>query len=95
MVNTTGSDYSMVLDLMRPNLIWIISTGRMLPYCLLVIVVIFLAIYAIVKIFFIKHTFTAKNYFLTLLGALLLYYLLWVLLLIFFAIAIGGISQYI
>lgn len=84
-----------LLDLMRPDLIWMISTGGLLPYCILAIIIIFFVLYAIIRIFFIKRTFTIKNYVLTFLGALLIYYLLWVLLLIFFAIAIGRISQYI
>ncbi len=83
------------LQLSRPDYIWMFSTGGLLPYCLLTIGIIFFVIYIITRIFFIKKGFTIKNYLLIFLGSLITYYILWVALLTFFAIALGRISQYI
>ncbi len=83
------------LQLSRPDYIWAFSTGGLLPYCIFTIIIIFIIFYIVLRKFFIKQKFTPKNYLFTFLGSLLIYYLLWVLLLIFFAIAIGRISQYI
>jgi len=35
------SDYSMIFDLMRPDLIWVISTRGLLPFCIAAIIIIF------------------------------------------------------
>lgn len=93
--NFLRGDSSMILDLMRPELIWILSTGRLLPYCIGVIIIIFLFLYFISKKFIIKKIFTAKNYIIILIFSFIIYYALWVILLTIFATALGGISQYI
>lgn len=89
------SDYSMILDLMRPDYIWIFSTGGLLPFCIITLTIIFLIIFAISKIFFVKKPFTIKNYFIILIISLIIYYILWVILLNIFAITLGKTSQYI
>lgn len=83
------------LQLSRPDYIWIFSTGGLLPYCIVVLVIIFLIIYAISRIFFIKKPFTIKNYLLILISSVIIYYILWVILLNIFAITLGSLSQYI
>lgn len=96
MFNLNNYDsWGAILQLSRPDLIWMITTSRLLPFCFLAIIIISLILFALVRIFFIKKTFTFKNYILTFLGALFIYYALWVILLIIFAIALGGISQYV
>ena len=87
------SDYSMIFDLMRPDLIWVISTKGLLPFCIAVIIIIFLIQYYILKRFFIKRKFTIKNYLLILISSLVIYYISWVILLTFFAIILGQVSQ--
>lgn len=89
------SDYSMILDLMHPELIWMLSTGGLLPYCIAVIAIIFLLLYFITKKFLRKKSLTTKNYILICICSLVIYYFLWVMLLTFFAISLGRISQYI
>lgn len=88
-------DYSMILDLMRPELIWIVSTGGLLPYCIAAILIIFLILYFITKRFIVKKTFTAKNYIIIFISSLIIYYISWVVLLTFFAITLGRLTQYI
>jgi len=82
------------LDLSSPELVWILSTGRLLPYCIAVILIIYLLLYIITKRFIIKKPLTAKNYITIFIGSLIIYYILWVILLNIFAIAVGRMSQY-
>lgn len=83
------------LQLAHPELIWIVSTGGLLPYCIGVIIIIFLFLYFVSKKFIIKKTFTVKNYIIILIFSFIIYYILWVILLTIFAAALGRISQYI
>ncbi len=83
------------LQLAHPELIWILSTGGLLPYCIVAISIIFLLLYIIAKRFIIKKPFSIKNYVTIFIGSLIIYYFLWIILLTIFAIALGRISQYI
>lgn len=83
------------LQLSRPDYIWMFSTGGLLPYCIAVVLIIYLILYIIARKFIIKKTFTPKNYLIILFSSLAVYYILWVILLYIFAAALGRISQYI
>ena len=83
------------LDLARPDVIWILSTGGLLPYCIAVILIIVLVLYFITKRFIIKKPLTTKNYIIIFIGSLTIYYILWAILLYIFAAVLGRISQYI
>lgn len=83
------------LDLARFDVIWIVSTGGLLPYCIAAIIIIFLIIYFIAKKFIIKQSFTAKNYIIVLISSFVIYYILWVVLLYILSAGLGRISQYI
>ena len=89
------NDYSMIFDLMHPELIWMISTSRLLPFNIMAILIVFLILYFITKKFIIKKSFIIKNYLIIFFSSLIIYYILWVILLTLFAIALGGLSQYI
>lgn len=81
------------IQTIRPDVIWMFSTGNLLPYCIMVFIIIFLVIYGIARKFFIKKSFTTKNYFIMIFLSLLIYYFLWVIIFNIFALSMGIISQ--
>ncbi len=77
----------------HPDVIWMFSTGNLLPYCIVAFIIIFLVIYGIARKFFIKKPFTTKNYFMIIFLSVITYYFLWVFVLNIFALSMGIVSQ--
>lgn len=77
----------------RPDVIWMFSTGNLLPYCVIALIIIFLIALIISKIFFIKKSLSLKNYIAMVIITLIVYYLLWSILFNIFALSVGIVSR--
>ncbi len=81
------------IQTIRPDVVWMFSTGNLLPYCIIAIAIIFLIIYAVSKKFIVKKPFKTKNYIITIVITFIIYYLLWAFLLNIFVFSMGIVSQ--
>lgn len=77
----------------RPDVVWMFSTGNLLPYCIIALMIIFLIIYEVSRKFIVKKPFKTKNYITTIVLTFIIYYLLWVFLLNIFVLSAGIVSQ--
>ena len=93
MFNFSWFSWEAFIQTIRPDVIWMFSTGNLLPYCIIALIIIFLIIYGIVRKFIIKRPFRIKNYIITVLFTFVAYYLLWVVLLNIFVLSMGIVSQ--
>ncbi len=77
----------------RPDVIWMFSTGNLLPYCIIALIIIFLTVLVISKKFFIKKSLSFKDCVVTVIITLVVYYLLWAIVFNIFALSAGIVSR--